>query len=124
MIVAEQHKKTITGYLDAFCAGSMDDLLLHFSADARIHSPTQAGGSMHPADFYPPVLERSHGVKFTIRAFYAGEQPDVVAALLDYRKPMPDGTIRVFDCVDIFTFDSAGKINDLRIVFDTKKLVL
>lgn len=124
MTIAEQHKKAIAEYLDAFCAGSMESLLSWFSEDALVHSPTQASGSMRPADFYPPVLERSHGVKFTIRAFYAGERPDIAAALLDYRKPMPDGSIRVFDCVDIFTFDSAGKISDLRIVFDTKKLVL
>ena len=121
MSVSEQHKKTIAAYLDGFCAHSMDRVLACFSKDAVVHSPTQ-DGPKHPADFYPPVIARSAGVKFDIRAFYAGETPDVTVALLDYCKPMPDGSLRVFDCVDIFTFDKAGKITDLRIVFDTKKL--
>jgi hypothetical protein len=121
MSIADQYKKTIAAYLGGFCAHSMDRILACFSADAQVHSPTQ-DGPKHPADFYPPVLARSAGVKFDIRAFYAGETPHVVAALLAYHKPMPDGSLRAFDCVDIFTFDEAGKISDLRIVFDTKKL--
>jgi len=121
MTVTDQQKKAIQGYLDGFCAHSMDGILKWFSKDALVHSPTQ-DGPKKPADFYPPVIARSAGVKFEVRAFYAGETPDVATALLAYHKPMPDGTLRMFDCVDIFTFDKTGKIRDLRIVFDTKKL--
>jgi ketosteroid isomerase-like protein len=122
MTVPQPYKNVIAAYLDAFCAHSMDGILACFSADAAVHSPTQDAPKT-PAAFYPPVLARSQGVKFTIRDFFAGETPEAAAALLSYHKPMPDGSVRVFDCVDIFTFDRAGRIRDLRIVFDTKKLV-
>lgn len=117
----QAHKTAMLAYLDAFNAGDLDSVLSLFSADARVFSPTQAEPKS-PRDFYPPLLERSKGTVFTAKALFAGESPDSAAVLFDYAKPMPDGSVGTFDCVDVFAFDGAGKITEMKIVFDTKKL--
>lgn len=119
----EVHKTAMLAYLDAFNAGDLDGVLSLFSPDARVFSPTQAEPKS-PRDFYPALLERSKGTVFTAKALFAGEAPDRSAVLFDYAKPMPDGAVRIFDCVDMFVFDAAGKIREMKIVFDTKKLSL
>ena len=116
-----QHKKAMTDYLDAFNKGDLATLLALFAADAKIYSPTQDDAKT-PGEFYPGLLARSKGTVFTLKSCFAGEKPDEAAVLFDYAKQMPDGSIKHFDCVDIFTFDQNGKIAQMRIIFDTKKL--
>jgi hypothetical protein len=116
-----RHKAAMLRYLEAFSAGDLAGLLELFAPGARVHSPTQ-DGPRAPQDFYPSLLERARGSVFTCRHAFAGEKPGFAAVLFDYRKPLPGGGTHVFDCVDIFSFDAAGKISELWIIFDTKNL--
>lgn len=117
------HKTAMVGYLDAFNAGDLNGILSLFAANAKVYSPTQPEPK-NPNDFYPALLERSKGTVFTLKAAFAGEAPNSAAILFDYAKPMPDGSTRHFDCVDVFAFDPSGKIEEMTIIFDTKKLAL
>ena len=115
------HVASMQRYLDAFSAGDVSGVLALFADGARVYSPSQTEAKS-PQDFFPPVLARSTGTVFAMKATFVGTAPGSAAVHFDYRKPMADGSVRVFDCVDIFTFDSAGKIVDMRILFDTKNL--
>jgi ketosteroid isomerase-like protein len=114
------HSKAMTDYLDAFTRGDLDGVLSLFGSDAIVSSPT--AGAKKPSEFYPALLERSKGTTFKTRMTFAGETPDTAAILFDYNKALPDGRTQTFDCVDIFTFDAAGKIAEMKIIFDTKNL--
>jgi hypothetical protein len=120
-MINSTHKAVMLDYLDAWSNGDLEGVLSFFSANARIHSPIQ-DGPKKPQDFYPPVMERSRGSKFKAKAIFAGEQPHLASVFIDYSKLLPDGSLKVFDCVDVFSFDANGKINDLWIVFDSKNL--
>jgi len=118
-----KHRDTMIRYLDAFNDGDLESLLSLFSEQALVYSPTQPEPKA-PQDFYPALLERSKGTKFKLKAVFEGEQPNIAAMLFDYNKAMPDGSIVTFDCVDVCLFDENGKIEEMRIIFDTKKLGL
>jgi ketosteroid isomerase-like protein len=115
------HKQVMLDYLAAFTEGDLGVILQLFAPEAWVYSPTQ-DQPRRPIDFYPALLERSKGTVFTPKTCFAGDQPGTAAILFDYHKKMPDGSIRPFDCVDLFAFDAQGKIRELRIIFDTKKL--
>ena len=117
MISFPKHKETMLRYLEAVSAGELLGVLSLFTKEARVHSPTQAGPKT-PQEFYPALLERSKGVTFEPKSFFAGEQPGMASVVFDYCKPGADA----FDCVDIFSFDAKGKIKELWIIFDTKNL--
>lgn len=117
------YKNAMTGYIAAFNAGDLDGLLSLFTDAARIYSPTQPEPKT-PGDFFPALLQRSKGTVFELKAMFFGDTPQSAAMLFDYKKMMDDGSVKIFDCVDVFHFDEAGKIEDMRIVFDTKKLGL
>lgn len=121
MTINPVHKTAMLRYLVNFSSGDLAGVLALFAENALVHSPTQDKPKM-PQDFYPALLERTKGTVFTAKSFFAGEQPDTAAVLFDYRKPFPGGGVHVFDCVDIFAFDAAGKIKELWIIFDTKNL--
>jgi len=114
------HRQAMLDYLEAFTEGDLGVILQLFAPAAKVHSPTQ-DQPRKPADFYPALLERSKSTVFTPKACFAGEQPGSAAILFDYNKKTADG-VKTFDCVDIFSFDQNGKISEMWIIFDTKKL--
>ncbi len=111
----------MTAYLDAFNAGDLNAILALFAPDALIYSPTQPQPKK-PQEFYPGLLERSKGTRFTLKATFTGDQPHQAAVLFDYHKKLPDGGTKTFDCVDIFSFNNEGKVIEMHIIFDTKQL--
>ncbi|HEY8192242.1 MAG TPA: nuclear transport factor 2 family protein [Alphaproteobacteria bacterium] len=119
-MIRPEHKKAMTDYLDAFTRGDLNGVLSLFNENAVVISPT--AGAKKPSEFYPILLERSKGTTFKMKMAFAGETPDTAAILFDYNKALPDGGTKTFDCVDIFTFDAAGKITEMKIIFDTKNL--
>ena len=118
MISFPKHKEVMLRYLETVTEGELLGVLSLFTKDARVHSPTQ-GEPKTPQEFYPGLLERSKGVRFEPKSFFAGEQPGMASVVFDYCKP----GAAPFDCVDIFSFDAKGKIKELWIIFDTKNLV-
>ena len=121
MTLSATHRETMVQYLDAFTAGNLNAILALFAEGALVHSPTQEKPKQ-PQDFYPALLERAKGTVFRLKSAFAGEKPGTAAVLFDYRKPIHGGGMHVFDCVDIFAFDAAGKIKEMWIIFDTKNL--
>jgi hypothetical protein len=117
MTAFSKHKETMTRYLEAVSSGELTRVLALFAREAVVHSPTQ-GGPKKPQEFYPALLEKTKGTVFRAKSFFHGEPPGTAAVLFDYCKP----DAPPFDCVDIFAFDAQGKIKELWIIFDTKKL--
>jgi hypothetical protein len=117
MISFSKHKEIMLRYLEAVSEGELVGVLSLFTTDAKVHSPTQSQPKT-PQEFYPALLERSKGVQFKAKSFFAGEQPGMASVVFDYCKPGQ----AAFDCVDIFSFDAKGKIKELWIIFDTKNL--
>ncbi|MCK6418939.1 MAG: nuclear transport factor 2 family protein [Alphaproteobacteria bacterium] len=108
-------------YIQAFNNQNLNGILALFNESAQIHSPTQPKPTT-PRAFFPGLLERSVGSRFTTPKFFlANDSANVVAMHFNYEKALPDGGIKTFDCVDIFTFED-GIIADMRIIFDTKNL--
>jgi len=122
MSIPPPYKQAMSRYIDAFNAGDLEAILSLFAEKALVYSPTQAEPKA-PRDFYPALLQRSVGTIFTMKTVFSGEKENMAAMLFDYTKAKPDGTI-TFECVDIVTFDAVGKIAEMRIIFDTKKLGL
>jgi hypothetical protein len=120
-MINSSHKAVMLDYLDACTNGDLETVLSFFAPNARVHSPTQ-DKVLKPEEFYPELMQRAKGTMFKPKAVFAGEQPHLASVFFDYSKPGPDGSLRIFDCVDVFSFDANGKINDLWIVFDTRKL--
>lgn len=122
-MIPESHKKAMQTYIDAFNKGDLEGILSLFSEKAKIYSPTQAEPKA-PGDFYPALLERSRGnTHFTLKRVFSSEIIGEACMWFDYNKTTDKGTV-TFDCVDICSFDPQGKIDAMRIVFDTKKLGL
>ncbi len=114
------YQEIMTAYLDAFSAGNLDGILALFSEEALVHSPTT--GAVKARDFYPGLLEKSKGTRFTLKKTFTGNNPNEAAILFDYNKALPDGSTKTFDCIDIFEFNNDNKIKEIRIIFDTKNL--
>ena len=121
--MSSEYKAVMQNYLNAFNRSDLEGILSLFSEQARIYSPTQAKPKT-PREFYPTLLERSKGTTFTLKTFFSGEEQNSAAMIFDYNKAMPDGSVTVFDCVDICSFDEDNKIAEMKIIFDTKKLGL
>ena len=115
-----KHKAAMQRYLDAVSAADLEAIYALFAPDALVHSPTQ-GRPLTPQTFYPGLLARAKGTVFIAKSFFQAENPDRAAVLFDYRKPFTSGGMNVFDCVDIFDFDDAGKITEICIILDTGK---
>jgi steroid delta-isomerase len=116
-----QYDQTMRAYVDAFNRKDLEGILALFNDNAQIHSPTQ-NGPQAPRVFFTGLLERSQGATFALKHVFWGTARNDGAIHFDYSKPQADGGTKTFDCVDVFEFGPNGKIDDMRIIFDTKNL--
>ena len=106
-------------YLDALSAGDIDRILRLFTADAVVYSPLY--GEMPAAEFYPALFNDTAESRLRLRTTMTGQHQGkpVVAFWFDFDWTLANGTPAPFSVVDIAELDMEGKIEVLRIVYDT-----
>lgn len=108
----------IDDYLAALETGDLDAMLELFAEDATVTSPLQ--GEMEPAPFYEDLFAETKLSETRVRHELEGD--GCVAVHFDYRWVLADGSETTFECVDVFELDDAGRIAELRVVYDTAEL--
>ena len=105
-------------YLAYLAGGDTENMLKLFAAGAVVHSPLY--GDITADVFYPQLFSVTRESRLDLKGIYTEiEDPRAVAMAFDYHWTLENGEVRGFSCVDLFRFDSAGKITDLTIIYDT-----
>jgi len=110
-------KKSIQAYLQALEAGDLQRITDLFTGEATVISPLY-GEQSAPAFFRQLLADTDHSVLTPLRLFYE-ERARSGAAFFLYEWILNDGRHVAFEVVDLFRFDEVGKIEELRIIYDT-----
>lgn len=111
-------KKTLKQYLEHLGNNDATALVELFSAQGLVFSPLY--GIRPATDFYAKLAADTAESKLTYRNHFVA--PDGSAALyFSFAWTLADGKKTSFECVDLFKFDDAGLITELRIIYDTHK---
>lgn len=113
-------KETVVkNYIRGLEKGSYEDVIVLFAPHALVHSPLY--GEIEAAGFYKELFSDTTSSKITLKSTYIStDNPRGAAAHFIYSWTMKDGSLAEFECVDVFEFDSNGKIEKLTIIYDTK----
>jgi ketosteroid isomerase-like protein len=109
----------IHSYLDALSRGDLDQLLALFAPQAIVHSPLY--GQQAARAFYPALLQDSAASHIEPLQIFQSNSPQYAAVNFLYHWTLANGEEVTFDCVDIFQFDKAGKITELKIIYDASQ---
>ncbi|MEO5920315.1 MAG: nuclear transport factor 2 family protein [Pseudolysinimonas sp.] len=107
-------------YLRSLGDADLDGMLALFATDAIVHSPLY--GDLPATDFYPKLFADTAAAELTLLGSMRGESiagRTMVSFLFHFDWTLPDGTAAPFDVVDVAELDDSGRIESLRIVYDT-----
>lgn len=110
-------KNTMQAYLEALETGDLNSLTDLFATEATVRSPLY-GEQPAPVFFRQLLADTDHSVITPLRLFYEEAERSGAAHFL-YEWILNDGRHVAFEVVDLFRFDDAGKIEELRIIYDT-----
>jgi ketosteroid isomerase-like protein len=111
-------QETIKQYLQGLEKGNTAEIVRLFSANGVVYSPLY--GKQPAPVFYKSLFKDT--IRSTIslhHVFHEAANPEVAAAHFSYDWQMRDGSEHSFECVDVFHFDETGKIQEMRIIYDT-----
>ncbi|WP_426395950.1 nuclear transport factor 2 family protein [Ralstonia sp. R-29] len=112
------YTRQIQAYLQALERGDVVEICALFTPDAQIFSPFL--GWMTPAPFFAKVSEASGTSKITpIDICTSALGAPRATGYFIYDWGFKDGSSARFECVDVFEFDAAGRIERMVIVYDT-----
>jgi len=109
----------IRNYLDALSRGDLDQLMALFDPKATVYSPLY--GQQPARVFYPALLQDSAASHIELLQIFQSNSPQYAAVNFLYHWTLANGEEVTFDCVDIFQFDKAGKITELKIIYDASQ---
>ncbi|RQS94167.1 nuclear transport factor 2 family protein [Burkholderia seminalis] len=115
---ASLYTEQVRAYLRELERGDVDAICALFTPDAQIFSPFL--GWMHPERFFSKVAAASGASKITpidICVSTSGARRATGYFIYDWA--LKDGSVAHFECVDVFEFDTAGRIDRMIIVYDT-----
>jgi len=107
-------------YVEALAERDLERLLTLFAPDAIVLSPLY--GALAAADFYPRLLTDSGPSRLTLLGTLGGTTVDgrpLVGIWFRFEWVLATGREAPFDVVDIAEIDGEGRIERLRIVYDT-----
>jgi len=113
------YQQVMNQYLNALGDGDYDALIKLFDPKAVVRSPLY--GHRPALEFYRELLRDTRTSVLTPHSFFAEAEKKSGALYFTYAWTMADGARVTFDCVDVFTFDEAGKILTLHIIYDTQQ---
>ncbi|HEM7808761.1 nuclear transport factor 2 family protein [Burkholderia multivorans] len=112
------YARQIDTYLQALERGDVAAICALFAPDAQIHSPFL--GWMAPAPFFEKVAAASGQSRITpIDICVSTTGARRATGYFVYDWGLKDGSVVTFECVDVFEFDEAGLIEQMKIVYDT-----
>ena len=104
-------------YLEYLESNNREALLKLFSADAIVHSPIY--GSKPAEEFYETLGQDTSNSKLTFINSFENSATHSFALYFNYEWTLKNGKVVPFDVVDIIQCNAEGKINDLKIIYDT-----
>ena len=110
--------QTLTVYFDALESGDLPRMMSLFSDDARVHSPFL--GDLAAKDFFPKVFDSTSAATITVYDLFKSIRGTTRAiGYFRYDWTLKDGTEIFFVASDVFDFNEAGAITELKILYDT-----
>ena len=106
-------------YLQHLEAADYMQLMTLFAENAVVHSPLY--GQMPASQFYKDLFEDTAESKLTLLNLLHGEDPSTAAIHFQFDWTLADGTAAPFEVVDVLTFSEKGKIQELKIIYDSSK---
>lgn len=86
-----------------------------FAADSRVYSPN--AGSQPALPFFDTIFSDSVHSAVEILGFFHGEEPGKIAAHFRYTRQNGQGVSFPIEGVDLFSFDTYGRIAELKMLF-------
>lgn len=111
------HTQALQTYLEALGKADYQKLMALFSQNALVLSPLY--GEQPAAAFYKDLFQDTRASELTFLDVFTNTAGNKACINFIYRWTMADGSITVFDCVDVVEFDENGKIKRLKIIYDT-----
>lgn len=113
------HKETLKKYLRFLEAADYENLISLFSDKAVVHSPLY--GKVPATQFYKDLFKDTAESKLTLINLFTGEKENTGAVHFQFDWTLSDGTKAPFEVVDVCTFAPDGKIEELKIIYDSAK---
>lgn len=113
------HKETLKKYLQFLEAEDYENLISLFSKEAVVHSPLY--GTVLATQFYKDLFKDTAQSKLTLINLFRGESPHTAAVHFQFDWTLSNGTKAPFEVIDICQFSSDGKIDELKIIYDSAK---
>lgn len=110
-------EQTIQQYLKGLEQAQLRPLLVLFAPEAVVYSPLY--GKMDAIAFYTDLFKDSQQSVIRHYHTFTDVKAKMANVFFNYQWTMANGQLTSFDCVDVFTFDEAGLITELRIIYDT-----
>ena len=114
-----ESKETIKKYLSGLEKSDYENLISLFASNAIVHSPLY--GKIEAKKFYEDLFKDTNKSVITLKDIFMSEDNSKGAVNFLYDWTLSDGSPVSFDCVDIFKFNSEGKIQELTIIYDTSQ---
>lgn len=113
------HTETLKQYLQHLEAADYDSLISLFTQNAIVHSPLY--GKMSASQFYKDLFEDTAESKLTLLNIFTGEKENTAAVHFLFDWTLSNGTPAPFEVVDVCKFSTDGKIQELKIIYDSMK---
>lgn len=107
----------IQTYLKALQEANYAQLMHLFAEEAVVLSPLY--GKCLAATFYKELFADTQRSELTFLDAFLDSSGQKIAVNFLYHWTLADGSVTIFDCVDIFELDKTGKIQQLKIIYDT-----
>jgi hypothetical protein len=119
-LILQLMKNIIEIYLKGLETGNTETITDLFSENGIIHSPLY--GTLPVKKFYKDLFaDTAKSVITLLNIFESSTNSNIAAAHFKYHWTLKDGTETNFEAVDIFNFNTQGKIEEMTIIYDTAK---
>ena len=113
------NKESLKKYLQFLEAADYENLISLFSKEAVVHSPLY--GKVAATKFYKDLFGDTAESRLTLINIFTGEEPNTAAVHFQFDWTLSDGTPAPFEVVDVCRFSNEGKIEELKIIYDSAK---
>jgi hypothetical protein len=104
-------------YFQSLQQGNVAAICQLFAKDVIVDSPLY--GQKHHRDFYTELMEDSGSSSIEMKRIFSDPESRDLAIWFRYDWGLDNGERVVFEGVDVFELDEAGKIKKLTIIYDT-----
>lgn len=113
------HKESLKKYLKFLEAADYENLISLFSKEAVVYSPLY--GKVIATKFYKDLFKDTAESKLTLINIFTSEETNAAAVHFQFDWTLSDGIAAPFEVVDVCKFSPDGKIEELKIIYDSAK---